>query len=1393
MSRDRGTADPDAVTEEPPAERPATGRGAKSRRRRLAGGALRFVGWTLVAIALALTAIVAFLGSETARERGRTLIAARLGETLGREVSVGSVELDLHPLGLTVHDLVIPGPRPGDPPVARVPEAEVHADLSGLRDPRLHLRQLYLRRPEVRVVLDEGGGTNLPELRTSGGGGRVEVTIGSLVVEDGAVIYGDRRLPLDVDARSVLVRAGGRGAGSDIVLETRLASPQVTVELPAAQPLSGGVRGRLTVRSGTVEISAVSWAGPDLEADLEGRVEWGGGAPRVRLHVEADGRAELLSRLGWMDDPITGPWRLAGDFTSPAGEPAGGEPDDGVGGTDGAGPVLAAAGEWLFTGTLASAGVEVGGVGAAGLELAPLAARVTVDPSGVLARIERAGYAGGTVAGTVEVPTDGEPTRIETALDFERLAVAPLAEDWGLDLAGFTGSISGTSRYRFVTAEPLAGSGTVRLRVAGVERRPGALPLTGEGTIEVDAGRVRSEDLVLTARGQRVTATVDYDLLSERGTLGFELTTEELATLYRALPLPSEPGAAWQPTAGRGRLEGEAILQPAGLELALRADLADLRTAALAGERLAGGLRVTPTAIEELDLTATAGAGTLRAAGRLPLPTEETGAEETGEAPVDLALDLESWPAAGLAGLLPAGTPELAGPVSGRVTLGGGWESLTAEATLTAEPLSIAGLETDRVELAAVVTPSALTVEALRIALPAGDVGARGTVGLAEGPAAAPLRAEIEAPGLDLAAPPLSELFPGAVSGRLTVSATATGSLAEPAVELAVRGSELGVQGRPLGEDGGAEITATWEGGELAAEGSLLGLVSLAGGGRLELPGEGSPGAADLSFEVANEDLEGLLRTAGLALGSGDGSPWSSYGGRFDGRLRVHSDPLAEAGDGGLAGLTARLTLDALSIDPGAEAAVTNLEPVVATLHDGRLEVGSLYLGNDRGDELFVVGDIGLSSEDVPLDLRFQGRVDAVWAEALVPDSRLSGTVSVLGSVKGTAAAPQVNGQGEIDRGRAIFSGFPHSLEMVRATVFFNPDGTVVLDRLTARMAGGGVRAQGRIELPSVADDPVDYRFQARADGFGLRWPEGFLLRGDADLALIGRGGEQQVVGAVDLEHAFYLEDVSLRLTEILREALYRQRLQAEAADADLAATQINVSVEGPLRVRNNLADLRGDVDLLIRGTLAAPAVFGQVTLDPGGELTYAGNDYTVERGLLTFSNPYRIDPVIDLVASAEIDRYDITLQLVGTLERLDASFTSDPPLADLEVLQIVATGSAPAGTGLGGAGGGADADRSTGAAALLYGQAASLVTERVNTLFGFDRFQVNPGIGGDVGFAVGKRLSSDLYVTVSNDPVNEIDYLVQAEWRLSDQITLVLTQRGDDQYAVDLRWEKRF
>ena len=108
------------------------------------------------------------------------------------------------------------------------------------------------------------------------------------------------------------------------------------------------------------------------------------------------------------------------------------------------------------------------------------------------------------------------------------------------------------------------------------------------------------------------------------------------------------------------------------------------------------------------------------------------------------------------------------------------------------------------------------------------------------------------------------------------------------------------------------------------------------------------------------------------------------------------------------------------------------------------------------------------------------------------------------------------------------------------------------------------------------------------------------------------------------------------------------------------------------------------------------------------------------------------------------------------------------------------------------------DQDPSTSAATFLYGQAASVIGQRVTSLFGFDKFRIDPltGSGDQLSKArvtVGKRLSKDVLVTFSADPSSTEAQRLQIEWQLSPGLVLVLTQNGDDSYSADARWESSF
>jgi hypothetical protein len=900
-----------------------------------------------------------------------------------------------------------------------------------------------------------------------------------------------------------------------------------------------------------------------------------------------------------------------------------------------------------------------------------------------------------------------------------------------------------------------------------------ALRLTSlAGPISLRDGTVSTTGLTAVGPEQRLELAGRYDLDAQRGAADLRLESQDLGEIAALVPVAAGERPPWLPAGGRGTVDADLAFGPGSdgaLQVTGRAafDLAAVDTAAGRFDTVVGSARLTPGAIRDLRLEATADGGALIAAGDLPLPLD---AGELG-----LTVDVVDFPIERLAGLVPQ-LPDVAGRVTARIDAAGGFDRLQGSAEIDTGPVTVAGVELSSLQADVAFAGPRLVADRVVAESPAGRLVGVGTWNRATGT----LAFQVTGDDLALDRPPFSELVPGELAGSVDLVATVEGTVDRPRVAARLDAEGLEIAGRPLGEGGGASLIARWDGETVEATGSLLGLVSFDGGGVLTAE------RADLALEVASDDVGALVQLASEEPLVDDLS------GSFLGTLTVRGP----WGDGAVPAVT--LTLPSLVLAHEGRR-IENLEPVALRLADRRLAVESLFLGTSDGEsELFVAGSVGLAGER-PLDLRLQADIDPGWLELVIPDVDLEGEVEALAVVRGTMAEPAFSGQASLIGGEALVAGFPHAFEDVEATALLYP-GRIVLDNVTADVAGGDLRAAGTIDL-DLGEGGVDYRLQARVADVSVRFPEGFLLRGDANLTLTSRPDGRLLAGSVDLERAFYLQDVPAGLGELLQGVFQRTRLEVAEADAELAGTQLNVAILGPgaLRVRNNIANLEGDVDLVLRGSLARPVVLGQVEVDAGGDVVYADNDYEVERGLLTFANPRRIDPVIDFVATTEVRSYDITLNLAGTVDRLNATFTSDPPLADLEIVSLLTTGQQIADSGrlFAGEAGGTPGAPGAAAQQFLYGQAASVISDRVNTLFGFDRFRVAPvaaGAGqGSLAFTVGKQISRDIFVTYSRDPsTSDLDVL-QVEWQVEENVVVVLTQRGDGSYAVDVQVERRF
>ncbi len=1297
---------------------------------------VRPVFWLLAAAAVLALAGVRLLESGFVQERGRRWLETRLESYLDREVRIEGLRLEALPLTLELRGVEIAGSSDAEPPFVEVGRVLAEARSLSWNRRSLSLGRILIEEPLVRLVFRPDGTSNLPlrgRRAGAGAGAPFELRVREFTIRGGAVEVEQQRLPLSVAGRGL--RANLLGGGG-LEATGRVDVQDVELLLPRARPYLGALSLRVVAGVDGLRISSGRVSGPQLDAELGGEWLWRGDK-RLDLEIDATADATLFDQLGYTSGQLRGRFRFAGGLAWR--------------------PEL-----WGYRGTLTAPELSV-----FGRDLSELVAELAGDRNGIRADVSEAAYGGGRVGGQVAYRFQEEGRPFDLELELDQVRLARLLADQGIPLTGVDARVSGPFDYSFPSREPQRGSGRAQLALRAGPPSDAALELSGAAPLSFDDGVLRSDAIRVVSESQHALIAIDYDIAARTGRVELDVGTERIAELLRLLPLP--PGdlesAAWAPTRGSGRVGGSLFLTPAGFGSQVRFDLDDVEAPGAHAERAFGAFSVDATGIGDLRVELLRADGAVIVNGSIPFATAEGPASDV---PFAISVDAAGWPSADAEAWFDLGLP-VAGTIGGSLALGGEASELSGRLEATLAPARIAELEVDSLAVELDFDPRELRFARLEAATPAGGVRLRGELARPTGS----LRLELDSDALDLSRAPLDRLLPGA-SGRVELTAAVGGELEQPRVDGELVWTGTALRGAAL--EGIARTSISWVGERLEIAGSLPAVPIIEGAGRLDRQG------FEVEIELAIEELAAVL----TAL---DYPPARELSGSLAGTLS------ASASFDGDAPMAVGLELDRLRLSRGA-LSLSAAEPVVLRLRGSELEVESLFLTTPAGeDELFVAGRVALGAEPA-LDLTAQSSLGSAWLDLLLPQLGLrGGRFDVLASIGGTMAQPLLNGVGRLEGASTLITAASTSIEDLEGLVLFYPD-RIVLDSVRAAAGGGTLEAGGSVMLARGAA-AASYRVDVVGRGLSLAYPEGWQLRGDARASLVSTDAGRALRGEVELDRAYYATPVKLGFESALQALFQRRRLEVRETSELMATTALDLRIHGreALRVRNNLARVSGDVDFTLRGTLADPVLFGSVELRPGGTLVYAGNEYEIERGELDFANPYKIEPIVDLLATTDLREYDVRLNLTGSPERLEVGVSSNPPLPELEVLALLTGGRAPAALGLAGGNGTADG---LGVEGFLAGEAASVVTERVNRLFGLDRLRVSPltGSSGDLSSArvtLGERISRDLFATYSYDPSTTEEQILELEWSVSPTLVVVLTQNGDASYSVDLRWEKAF
>jgi translocation and assembly module TamB len=459
-----------------------------------------------------------------------------------------------------------------------------------------------------------------------------------------------------------------------------------------------------------------------------------------------------------------------------------------------------------------------------------------------------------------------------------------------------------------------------------------------------------------------------------------------------------------------------------------------------------------------------------------------------------------------------------------------------------------------------------------------------------------------------------------------------------------------------------------------------------------------------------------------------------------------------------------------------------------ATLANDRIQLDPLHVTGADTD-LHAQGSLSLDGNR-KLDVAASGSINLKLAETLDPDLTASGDTTFQVEAHGPLQHPALQGRIDIQNGSLSLEDLPNGLSQLNGEMEFTQN-RLEVRTLTAMSGGGLLSVSGFLAY----QHGIYADLSATGKEVRIRYPQGVSSLADARLQLQGPQNNLQLSGNVTITRFAISPDLDLAALAATASASV-QAVAPPDAPSNHVRLDVHIVSSPQLSFQNAFAKLVGDVDLRLRGTLASPSLLGSVSVTQGSAMI-AGTRYDLERGDITFTNPVRIEPNIDLSATAHVEDYDISLDLHGSPQKLAVTYRSDPPLPESDVVSLLALGHT------------ANQQRlytqqqeqmiaNPTTDALLGGALNATVSNRIQKLFGAGSVKVDPNYLGAFGnstsrVTVEEQLGRNVTLTYATDINTTSQQLLQAEVAINRHVSLVVARDESGVFSMVVKATRRY
>jgi translocation and assembly module TamB len=1314
---------------------------------------------------LAVTAVLV-LRSGWFHEKVRQRIVTELERATGGSATLGSFVFDWRLFTVRFQDLTLRGTEPASAPaLLQARSIEIGLKLVSFWKQQVDVESVVVSEPKVNLIVAADGSTNVPEpkvQRTSGKVGLEPILdwkVAKFALEKGEMVYAEKRIGLD--ARGSNLRALLSYDSTGPRYKGQVSMQPLELNARKIAPLSMDVYLTVGLEKNRIEISNAKFDMKDSHLEASGVIEdlaAPKGTFRFTAHVAVNQAAQLLktrfARRGMVELTGSAKYNNSSNYAVEASMKA------------------------------RDLDVEQDGIRVSGVRAT---SKMRINPRGITLDDLTVDLLGGRFSGHATLP---ELKRFVVDGKIAGIGIGPALATLAPQLSAqqrttWSGLASGTVHVD----GGLAGGPIMASANVAIEPATGGIPVQGS----IDANYDGRRATLSLGKSHLSTPGVEVDV---SGVLGEQLDVQLSSTNpedllpaintfssepIKALPIQLKNGTA----TFNGTVTGE-LRYP---QVAGAVAVTNFVYSGIGFDRFSGQMTLNPSSASLQNATLTRGGAQARIAGTVGL----NGWKVEPANPISATVTMRNAEITELLSLMGQKQIPVRGMLAASARVSGTAGNPHASADLTVTKGVAYDEPFDRLQ--ASIDYSAQAIKVTQAKLTAGPAQITGTIAFE--PHGTDLRnglVRFQVSSNDLsiqqvqtmksARPDLKGMARTNVEGAATVH---DGGIALTSLNGDLAAHDLSLEDRPVGN---LKVTATTEASLLTVQldSNYLNSNLVAAGQWRLVPGY--PGAASARFSAVS------LHTVRDWLSKPGEESSLSFDGSVEGKVSI-SGPAFEPLEWRA---SAELTkLEVYPLDKGLRRGTTerftlrNQGPMVLTLANSVMNVSIAHFAGPSTD-ITLGGTVSLKPR-TSLDLRVNGDVNLAVARNFAQDIETTGKVTINASIRGTPEQPLVNGQLDVTGGGAHVADITTGITNATGTILFNGS-QATIQSLKGFVGGGRIALTGVV---GYAAGDFSYRVDASAQGVRVRYPEGVSTSADAELSLRGSTQRSTLSGLITVLRTGFTPRTDF--SSILGKASEPVRTPS-ARSGPLSGMQFDVRIETAPDISFESAfaqDIQVEGSLRLQGTPNNPVLLGRLNITEG-EINFFGTKYTINQASITFANPVKLEPVLNVDLETRVQGIEVTLTVSGPIDKLNLTPRSDPPMQYSDVLALLATGAAPSSDPTLAAARQSAPQSFTqlGASALIGQVVANPVSSQLQRFFGVSKLRIDPQLTGvennpQARLTVEQQVNKNVTFTYITNIATANQVIVRIEWALNKHWYAVAVRDENGLFGLDFFYKKRF